>query len=99
MSDKSKWVWGAVGLAAGAGLVYWLHKKNVLSAPLSQEALPVPPVAQPSDAGTEGMVNGYTYGQATKGVVPVPMAPSAFDDSVAQPPDFEESAEADNGEF
>jgi len=101
VSDKSKWVWGAVGLAAGAGLVYWLQKRGTLPPPVPEAApeLPAPPAATTDQQGTEGQMNGYRYGGETKGIVPVPNAPSFFDDNVAQPPDFNEDAGGENGEF
>jgi hypothetical protein len=68
---KGKWLWGALGLAAGAGLAYWLIKrKNALPASRSPVALPQSVPVQSPDAGTEGMMAAYAAQQGVRGPDP-----------------------------
>ena len=62
--EKGKWLWGALGLAAGAGLAWWLFKKKSgASSPL--RALPQQATSTPA-IGTEGMMAAYAAENVTQ---------------------------------
>jgi hypothetical protein len=55
---KGKWVWGALGIAAGVGLAYWLLRRKGLVG--SSPELPAQVAPQQPDTGTEGLMAGYS---------------------------------------
>lgn len=63
--EKGKWIWGALGLAAGAGLAWWLFKKRGIQ-PAARKALAQQPATTTPATGTEGMMANYAISNAAK---------------------------------
>ena len=64
--EKGKWLWGALGLAAGAGLAWYLWKRrSPAGTSMALRSLPQQATSTPA-IGTEGMMAAYAAENVTQ---------------------------------